>query len=71
MPVDLANDVDEDLFVFPQYGTALRQPIPPSQVTREDIYVFQPNHDMAEFLAGFNIGSDVDPAIDALIHDII
>lgn len=71
MPVDLAYEFDDDIFVFPQYGTALRQPTPPFDIARDDIYHFQPDRDMDEFLAGFRVGSEVDPIIVEQISAIV
>ena len=46
IPADLSTEFDEDIFVFPQYGTALRQPTPIATPTRDDIRIFEPDRDM-------------------------
>jgi hypothetical protein len=57
--------------MFPQYGTALRQPTPIATPTRDDIRIFEPDRDMDEFLAGFRIDSTIDPTLDAAVRAIV
>jgi hypothetical protein len=69
--MELATEFDDDLFVFPQYGTSLRRSTPSFAPTRTDVQAFLPERDMDEFLAGFRIGCDVDPAIVAQVSALI
>ena len=69
--MDLAYEFDDDIFVFPQYGTALRQPTPPFDISHDDIYTCQPDRDMTEFFAGFRVGSEVGPIIVEQISAIV
>jgi hypothetical protein len=71
VPVDLSTEFDDDIFVFPQYGTALRKPVPPTAPTRDDVHLFDPALGMDKFIAGFNIDCNIDPAIDATVRAIV
>jgi hypothetical protein len=71
IPLDPTSEFDDDLFVFRQFGAALYRPRPPFEIDRDDIRLFDPDRDMEEFLAGFRIGNDVDPAVEADIRNII
>ena len=71
VPVDLTNDIDDDLFLFPRYGAALLKRREPFEITRDDIYMFDMERDLAELDAGFKIGDDVDDDITEQVRDII
>jgi len=71
VPLDLTNNIDDNLFLFPRYGSALLHPKMPFKVTRTDIYLFDAERNMAEFEASFKISEDIDPAIKAKVRDII
>jgi hypothetical protein len=71
--MDYADDVDDNVFVFEQYGKSMRRSVPPFQQTRlaSDIRTWDPLCDQAEFDKNFCINPDVSSEIKAAVIDII
>jgi hypothetical protein len=66
-----SNDIDENIFVFEQYGKAICHPAAPFVHTRTDIHLWDRTRDLPEFDKNFVIAKDVDPAVRCSIVAII
>ena len=71
LPLDYANDIDDSVFEFEQYGKAICHPPEPFINVRTDIHVWERERDLPEFNKNFVIGLDVTPETRAAIVDII
>ena len=71
VPEDSYTDIDEDYFIFPQFGRALGKPKFFSPTTRTDIILFDPLLHQAEFDKTITISASLPPDIKTKLASII
>ena len=72
LDIDYATEYDDSVFIFEKYGRAITTlPMAINVATRQDIRMWNSNHDDEEFTKNFNIGSSVNPTTTQQLQHIV